>query len=361
MSENSEIKVTVYLSTYNQEEYVGQALDSIVMQRTTFPVEVIVADDCSTDRTQEIINQYKNKYPDLIRTYYPEKNLGGCRKLTNCVDLGLFRGQYLSYLEGDDYWIGEDRLQILVDFLDDHPEYAAVAHQRDFVNEDGQYFGKDLPEKILNKVYTIEDFLSGEGDYADFGMVFRNYYKEIGNKYHKLLHASRNVCDFQDMFMIQDFGPVYVIDATYSAYRCQRKPGSSNYNTITSQVSRSFDHINICKEIMRFYHEKYDLTPAINSYYKKILECAINEYDQSLVDKLNGMMDSKTKTEIFSEYAYLAIRGKRNKQVSFILDNLNAKQKPAFFLLFGKYSFKRVAYKLTKRNVNSKRRGYVRD
>ena len=73
------VKVTVWLSTYNQEPYVAQALDSILMQKTDFPFEVIAADDCSTDRTQEIILDYQSRYPDKIVTFFPEQNLGGCR------------------------------------------------------------------------------------------------------------------------------------------------------------------------------------------------------------------------------------------------------------------------------------------
>ena len=124
------VKVTVWLSTYNQEPYVAQALDSILMQKTDFPFEIVAADDCSTDRTQEIILDYQKRYPGKIVTFFPEQNLGGCRKLTGCIDAGLFRGEYLSFLEGDDYWLGEDRLQTLVEFLETHPEYSRVAHRR---------------------------------------------------------------------------------------------------------------------------------------------------------------------------------------------------------------------------------------
>ena len=80
------VKVTVWLSTYNQEPYVAQALDSILMQKTDFSFEIIAADDCSTDRTQEIILDYQKRFPGKIFTFFPENNLGGCRKLTCCID-----------------------------------------------------------------------------------------------------------------------------------------------------------------------------------------------------------------------------------------------------------------------------------
>ena len=89
----NDIKVTVYLSTYNQQEYVAQALDSILMQKTSFPFEIIAADDCSTDDTQKIILDYQKRYPGMIETYFTNPNVGGCKKLTDCIDLGLFRGE----------------------------------------------------------------------------------------------------------------------------------------------------------------------------------------------------------------------------------------------------------------------------
>ena len=166
------VKVTVYLSTYNQEPYVAQALDSILMQKTDFPFEVVAADDCSTDRTQEIILDYQKRFPDKIVTYFTPENVGGCRKLTNCIDLGLFRGDYLSYLEGDDYWLGEDRLQTLVDFLEAHPEYSRVAHRRKVINEKGEFLGLDTDKEILNRSFGLNELMLGYS-YSDFGSVFR--------------------------------------------------------------------------------------------------------------------------------------------------------------------------------------------
>ena len=104
------------------------------MQKTNFRYEIIAADDCSTDNTQKIILDYQKRYPGMIETYFTNPNVGGCRKLTDCIDKGLFRGEYLAYLEGDDYWLGEDRLQTLVDFLEEHPEYSRVSHRRKVID-----------------------------------------------------------------------------------------------------------------------------------------------------------------------------------------------------------------------------------
>lgn len=95
----TDLKVTVYLSTYNQADYVAQALDSILMQKTSFDFEVIAADDCSTDRTQAIIMDYADRYPGKIIPYFTNPNVGGCRKLTDVIDAGLFRAGSPLWLE----------------------------------------------------------------------------------------------------------------------------------------------------------------------------------------------------------------------------------------------------------------------
>ena len=91
-AEGNTPKVTVYLSTYNQEKYIRKALDSIFMQETSFPFEVVVADDFSTDGTREIILEYQKRCPDVLTTYFTPENVGNCRKTVNCFELGLFAG-----------------------------------------------------------------------------------------------------------------------------------------------------------------------------------------------------------------------------------------------------------------------------
>ena len=340
------VKVTVWLSTYNQESYVAQALDSILMQKTDFPFEIIAADDCSTDRTQEIILDYQKRYPGKIVTFFPEHNLGGCRKLTGCIDAGLFRGEYLSYLEGDDYWLGEDRLQTLVEFLDAHPEYAAIAHQRDLVNEQGEPFGVDMPEFLLDKAFTINEFLAG-WDYPDFGSVFRNFYRQDGSKYHELLHASRNVCDFQDMFIVQDHGPVYVTSRVFGAYRCARPAGATNYNSITTQANRCVDHIRICRAVETFYRGKYDLTPMIEREQGKLLRAVCEKQDQDELGEARSYLTREAVKREMPEILYLATRGKRRETVRFAMEAMSGSEKVSVLLRMIPLSIQRVFEKIS--------------
>ena len=353
------VKVTIWLSTYNQEPYVSQALDSILMQKTSFPFEIIAADDCSTDRTQEIILDYQKRYPGIIVTFFPEHNLGGCRKLTGCIDAGLFRGEYLSYLEGDDYWLGEDRLQTLVDFLEANPEYSRVSHRRKVIDEGGTDKGFDIPESVLGRPFTIEDFLAGK-NYSDFGSVFRNYFRQCGSKYHELFWASRNVLDFQDMFITQDFGPVFVMDAVYGVYRSISAAGAQNYNSITPIAKRRRDSIHIAQTVEQFYKGKYDLSPLIRQDRLRLLSLAVGTQDKDELARVRDDIPLHQRRELLAEVVYLAQRGKRDSELTFLREQLLPEEKKGLRALTAAYATNRVKNKLTGNRPNERLRGYLR-
>jgi len=355
---NENIKVTVYLSTYNQEKYVAEALDSILMQKTDFRYEIIAADDCSTDDTQKIILEYQKKHPGIIETYFTNPNVGGCKKLTDCIDKGLFRGEYLAYLEGDDYWLGEDRLQTLVDFLEEHPEYSRVSHRRKVINQNGEDCGYDIDASVLGKPFYMEDFLAGR-QYSDFGSVFRNYFKEAGTRYHALLQSSRNVCDFQDMFITQDFGPVFVMDACYGVYRSVSAAGASNYNSITTQAARNRENIRLARTVEQFYGGKYDLSPMIRRNQNRLLSDAAAAQDTEAWQAARENVTVDEMRSIVPEILYVAKRGRKTAETAFILAMLTAEEKKNLSLSVMKYAVRRAYEKMRHIPHDDRKRGFI--
>lgn len=125
--------------TYNQEKYIAQTLEGFVMQKTNFKFVAIVHDDASTDNTAKIINQYHNKYPDLIYPIIETENqytkpgnpLGSIMKEA----IKQTGAKYVAYCEGDDYWTDPQKLQMQVDFLETHPDYSMCFHRVDVINE----------------------------------------------------------------------------------------------------------------------------------------------------------------------------------------------------------------------------------
>jgi glycosyltransferase involved in cell wall biosynthesis len=127
-------KVSVVILTYNHERFIRQALDSVLMQEVDFSYEVIIGEDCSTDQTRRIVQEYARLHPDIIRPIYHSPNGGMGRNLQAC--LAACQGEYLAPLEGDDYWTNPQKLQKQVDFLATHPQYSMCFHEVMVIDEE---------------------------------------------------------------------------------------------------------------------------------------------------------------------------------------------------------------------------------
>jgi len=133
----NDVRLSVSIVTFQQADYVSQAIESVLAQRTDFPVEVVVGDDASTDGTREVLRAIAARHPHRVRLLLHERNLGdrGLSNFMSTVDAS--RGEYIAFLDGDDYWTDPHKLQRQVDFLDAHPECALCAHRVIHLRDDG--------------------------------------------------------------------------------------------------------------------------------------------------------------------------------------------------------------------------------
>jgi glycosyltransferase involved in cell wall biosynthesis len=116
--------LTVRTYTYQHKDYIRQCIEGVLMQKTTFPFEYIIGEDFSTDGTREIVFEYAQGYPHIIRVITADYNVGGEANVVRCRQ--RTHGKYIALCDGDDYWIDPLKLQKQVDFLETHPEYGLV-------------------------------------------------------------------------------------------------------------------------------------------------------------------------------------------------------------------------------------------
>ncbi len=116
--------LSVCLITFNHEYFIGKAIEGILRQKTNFNFELVIGDDCSTDNTVKILMDYEKKFPGKFKLFTSLKNLGlkenFLRTVRSC------EGRYIAYLEGDDHWISDNKLQRQVDLLENHPDVSLV-------------------------------------------------------------------------------------------------------------------------------------------------------------------------------------------------------------------------------------------
>lgn len=129
---------TILVLTYNHGPYIRECLESLINQKTSFPFEILVGEDCSTDDTRHVVEDIATKHPDLIRAYLSPANMGAKRNSANLR--ANVKGTYVAYCEGDDYWHRNDKLQKQVDFLEAHPEVSLVCSDVDtLIMSSGRY------------------------------------------------------------------------------------------------------------------------------------------------------------------------------------------------------------------------------
>lgn len=156
---STKILVSVCCITYNHASYIRQCLEGFLMQKTTFPFEIIINDDCSTDGTTEIIKEYADKYPDLFVPIFHEENQyqKGVRGIYAKFVYPKVRGKYIALCEGDDYWIDPLKLQKQVDFLEGHPDCSLCFHKSKVISLVAK--GMDLYGHLRQGYYSAEQIL----------------------------------------------------------------------------------------------------------------------------------------------------------------------------------------------------------
>lgn len=118
------VEISVIICSYNHENYISFAIESVIKQCCNVSFEILVGDDCSTDNTRAILNEYYNRFPHLIRLVYPPKNIGATKNLINLIKHA--NGKYVAILDGDDEWIDTLKLQKQYNILESDANVGMV-------------------------------------------------------------------------------------------------------------------------------------------------------------------------------------------------------------------------------------------
>ncbi len=258
------MKVSILMIAYNHEEYIVQAIESILAQKVDFEYEIVIGEDCSTDQTRQIVIDYKKQYPDKINLLLPELNLG---MLPNFISTyKACQGEYIAILEGDDYWISPDKLQKQVNFLDKNIDFTIC-----FTNT-LHVWGNITrePEVFLNNqaaVSTIENLLL-----LNFiptpSVMYRN---KVVNEFPEW-YFMQGMGDWTLSILLAEHGKIGYIDEVMSVYRIHDKGVWSSKNK-DYQLTETIRMLNSIKEY--FSHKN-------NKRYQDIVDVSIKCYSKQL-------------------------------------------------------------------------------
>lgn len=130
-----EVMLSVIMTTYNHERYIAQAIESVLRQQTDFRIEIVIGEDCSTDRTRAIAEDYATQYPDAIRIITSAENVGWRKNY--CRTIAAARGRYIAMLDGDDYFTHRKKLQMQVELLEANPEIGMCYTRSERIDDKG--------------------------------------------------------------------------------------------------------------------------------------------------------------------------------------------------------------------------------
>ena len=165
--------VSVILQTYNHEPYIEEALAGIVCQQVDFGVEILICEDCSTDRTRELVVDFERRHPGRVRLFLSKTNQNDNEVFTRAWKVA--RGRYLTCMDGDDYWTDPLKLQKQVRFLEEHPEVFICAHAVSQIDETGAIIKESKFDIYADEYLSQGDLVSGAGHpMPALSVLFRN-------------------------------------------------------------------------------------------------------------------------------------------------------------------------------------------
>ncbi len=315
----SEPLVSVKMITYNHAPFIAQAIEGVLQQKTNFPFELVIGEDCSTDGTREIVFEYQRKYPDIIRVITSDENVGmkknGYRTTKAC------RGKYIAYCEGDDYWHRTDKMQIQAEYLESHPDCGLVYTSYDVYHPSEKKHIKDYISHrnlLIPEDPSLTDIVENKGGWM-FGLLtctvmLRRALLEKIVEADPYIHKS-------EYFLMGDT-QVWAEMATLA--KLHFMPESMATHIITDEsATRSKDIKKVLRfgissaELGLYLCKKYNLPVNIRVQYEsywcdRALRLALYLRNPDLADEV------KTKKKTFGWKDWIRYYGAKNKAVHYI-------------------------------------------
>ncbi|WP_426483862.1 glycosyltransferase family 2 protein [Flavobacterium sp. 2] len=274
-------KISAIMTTYGHEKFIRQAIEGILVQECEFEVELIIANDCSPDRSDEIINDILENHPNKswIKYFRHEKNLGSMSNFL--FALKECKGEFIALCEGDDYWTDPLKLQKQIDFLDENPDYVACFHKIEILKTDGTIV-KDFITNVPENHETLEA-LAEFGNYIHTpSVVFKNNIIELPFEF-KLTPIG----DYFLYIMLAEHGKFKFIEEVMAVYRHGVGILSADDSILKSKkwIDCLVLIISCCKnqEIKRILYKRYKI--SIEGLYRNTLKEKKESFFQTIRKK----------------------------------------------------------------------------
>ena len=300
-----ELLVTICCTTYNHEKYVEDALIGFLNQEVNFKYEILIHDDASPDKTQEVIKKYEKKYPGVFRPIYQKDNQQsqGERPLMNI--LRMAKGKYIAVCEGDDYWISPDKLQKQFDFMEKHPDYSYCCHAARKVSEDKKFIS-DIQAFKESTTFDLKKYFNKKDSIPTASLFLRkeDLFEELPD-----FHLNAPVGDIPLALYYLTKGKGYYFSDVMSCYR---------YMSTGSWSATEFKNL----EKVRIHNEKMEKMYTLyneytNGMYYDLIEMERTKRVLKLAKNKSDIKDIKENYSVGYKKIPLNLRLKTNFKINF--------------------------------------------
>lgn len=326
--------VSIYCLAYNHENYIRRCLDGFLNQKTDFPFEVIVHDDASSDNTAQIIREYEEKYPHIIRPIYQKENQYslGSNPVRKFI-LPMVRGKYIAVCEGDDYWTEPDKLNSQIKLLEEHPDchFSVCGVQEVALDE--------TPLDVYHPNFDIQELIIPPESFIKYAAVYAFQTSSYVMRYEDwkdyILHPPRFriVSDIGDLPMLLYFGSLGNTAYVKRVMSCYRRGAAASYSANKNKwpedkrILHFEKQMNVWKNFDEFsekrFHDVCVLKASQNMFGYLILQNKAKDYYSSgnreyfnalpVAKKVFVFMSCIFKTTMKKYYISLMVRREENE------------------------------------------------
>lgn len=301
----SAIVVSIFMLTYNQEQCISQTIESVLMQKTNFTFQLVIGEDCSTDTTRIICEQYARDFGNKIKLLTsPKKNIGLIANYMRTI--AACDGKYIAICDGDDYWIDAYKLQKQVDFLDRNPDYSIVYTAVKRLYPDGKMM--DYTYKLNRNNLNFDNLIFDNFIYS-VTALFRNV-QNNGNTI-PLWISNFPFGDWQTyLWVLKDGSKIHFIDDITAVYRM-------NIGVSSTYMKKNSDFIEVLIRILEcvyfdenFSHKKEIVASSIQNRQKDLMTCLNREktYLKGFRLFLSILKKTDEKPQFIKFYLYSVIK-----------------------------------------------------
>jgi len=238
--------VSVAITAFNSEKWLARALDSVLLQQADFPIEIVIGDDCSTDRTAAVARSYRNRNSGLIRLLERSRNLGMQRNYLETFE--ACRSKYIAWLDADDYWTDPAKLALQVQLMESDPSISASGHYVGVVSTEGELL-RDRHPFVAPGRYGLADIVR-QNFLPSASIVFRNgIHRNLPRSFFDLA----GLVDWPILVQAALVGDIVLVDRVMAVYMLSSGSAYMSKNTVYQETV----DVQFCEQMESFLPSRW--------------------------------------------------------------------------------------------------------